>query len=80
MVNINDTTPQLRLTKKLVGDYSSRDLSDAGPFLSRDFKYQTFPKVPEIPEEAKEKHIQKWGEILGSFTKMEVSTQQRRTP
>lgn len=74
MTNINDPTPQLKLTKKLIGDYSSRDLSDVGQFLSEDFKYETFPKVPELPEEAKGDHIQKWGAILGSFTKMEVRT------
>jgi hypothetical protein len=74
MTSINDPTPQMKLTKKLLDDYSSRDLSDVGPFLSENFKFQTFPQAADLPEEAKESHIQNWGNLLGSFTNMEVRT------
>lgn len=74
MSSINDPTPQMKLTKKLLDDYSSRDLSDVGPFLSENFKFQTFPKVAELPEEEKGSHINNWGKMLGSFAKMEVRT------
>jgi len=69
MANIE--TPQLKFSKKMFGYYGSRDISDVGQLLAKDFKFLSFPKVPEIPDQTKDSHLKTWGGILGSFAKLE---------
>ena len=79
MVNINATTPQLKATKDLFDAYFTRDLSNAEPLMSRDFKYHNYPKVAGHPEENKEEHLKRYGAILGSFPSVEVRIWRRET-
>ena len=79
MVNIDATTPQLKVVKNLLDAYSSLDISKVEPFISKDFKYQMFPKIINLPDEPRAAHIQKYGEVLAALTKMEVRVQPRRS-
>jgi len=80
MVNIDATTPQLKVVKNLLDAYfDSLDISKAEPLLSNHFKFQTFPENIELPEEGKAAHVQRYGGILAAFTKAEVRIQHRRT-
>ena len=80
MVNIDATTPQLKLAKQLVEAYTSRDIDKVASLISKDFKLQTFPKTTDLPDEAGGAHIQKYGPILAALTKVEVRTQHQRMP
>lgn len=75
MVNIEATTPQLRVVKGLADALVSRDLSNAEPILSKDFILKSFPKAAELPDLTKEEYLQKYSAVLALFGKMEVRTQ-----
>ena len=75
MVNINATTPQLKLVKQWLEAYASRDIDKVAPVVSKDFKFQTFPKTADIPEEGKGAHLQRYRGILSALTNVEVRTQ-----
>ena len=79
MVNINATTPQLKLVKQWLEAHASRDIDKVAPIISKNFKFQAFPKTTDIPEEAKEGHLQRYRGILGALTNVEVRTQHWRT-
>ena len=68
----NFDTPQLKLLKDYTDANCSLDINNIAQYMSKDFKYQTFPKTPEIPDQSKEMHIQNWGAILSLLTKVEV--------
>ena len=80
MVNIDATTPQLKLVKQLLEAYISRDIDKVVPFISKDFKFESFPKTADLPDEAGVAHIQRYGPILTALTKAEVSIQHHRMP
>lgn len=80
MVNINATTPQLKLVKSVVEAYRSRDLVSSGSIFSKNFKFQSFPKTPDHVEETKGQHLENYGGLLSSFTKMEVRRSRRPQP
>ena len=65
-------TPQLKLVKDYADAYCTLDINNIEQHMAKDFKYQTFPKISEIPDQSKEVHIQKWGPILSVMTKEEV--------
>ena len=79
MANGDTTSPQMKLISKLLSDYGTRDLSDVGRFLSKDFKFQSFPETTNHPEETRGEHLENWGGTLASFAKMEVRTQRQGT-
>jgi len=79
MINIDATTPQLKAVKDLIDAYCSLDISKIEPFISKNFKFQTFPKTIDIPEEAREVHIERYRGILAAVAKLEVRIQHRRT-
>ena len=79
MVNIISTTPQLKVTKDLLDAYYTRDARNLEPLMSRNFKYQNYPKVADHPEENKEEHLKKYGAILASFPAVKVCIQRRGT-
>lgn len=78
MININATTPQLRATKTLLDGYFSRDISNVEPFISKNFKYQSFPKIADHPDESKMDHIQNWGPMFASLPSVEVRIRSRQ--
>jgi hypothetical protein len=76
MANLDASTSQLKIVKKWLGAYSSLDASNLAPFLSKDYKHQMFPKSI-YPEETKEEHIKRYGEMTPLITKLEVRIQHR---
>lgn len=72
MANIDATTPQLRLVKDWVDAYLTLNLENVDRYISKNFTFQTFPKIAELPDETKGAHLEKYGELLSLFTKMEV--------
>ena len=79
MVNLDATTPQLKAVKGFVAAYLSLDISKAVPFISKNFKFQTFPKTIDIPEETGAAHTQRFKGLLAAMTKFEVRIHHRRS-
>lgn len=75
MTDMDASTPQLKAAKALLDGYSSRDLDAVESHLSKDFRYQTFPKVDRYPDQTKEEHVQFWRSKFSAFTKTKVRTQ-----
>ena len=75
--NFNATTPQLRAVKKIFDAYLSLDLTNAESLISKDFKFQTFPKIANLPDEGKGGHLERYGPLFASMTKIEVRTLHR---
>jgi hypothetical protein len=79
MANIDARTPQLEAVKKWIDGFISLDISNLGMLTSRNFKYESLPKIVDLPEQTKGAHIQWFGGILASTTKLEVRIQRWRT-
>jgi len=71
MANINATTPQLRVVKNLFDAYLTLDYKNSEQYVSKNFKFQTFPKTPDLPDETKEGHFERYGALLSLVTKVE---------
>ena len=82
MVNINATTPQLKVLQKCIDAYATLDISKIEPVLSKNYIHETFPKSIGLPGETKEeyikRYIKRYEEMLSSFTMIEVRIQHRR--
>ena len=74
---INPTTPQLKAVKNFAEAYLTRDVKNLEPVVSRDFQFQTFPKIADHPDESKEAHFERYGPLLTLMTKIEVGFQRR---
>jgi len=68
-----DATPQLRVLKKFMDAFLSRDMRSVQPLIAKNYVFQTFPKGVEQSDENKEAHLQRWGKILAIITKIEAS-------
>ena len=77
MVNIDASTPQLRVVKKWFEAYASLDVDKPEPLLSKDYKQQTLPKSIGLPDETKEEHLKRFRGMSPSITKLEVRIQYR---
>lgn len=75
MVNLDATTPQLKVVQSVVESYSSRDLENSASIFSKDFKFQSYPKTTYHVEETKAEHFKKYGGVFPSYAKVEVSIQ-----
>ena len=75
MVDINATTPQMKVVKVLVDCFHSRDLRDLEPLISEDFVFKTFPKAPELADLYREEYFLNYGTLFSSFAKVEVCVQ-----
>jgi hypothetical protein len=78
MANIDPTTPQLEAVKKFIDAYISLNINNVGPHISKNFTFQTFPKIDDMPDETKGTHFERYGSVLSLFTKVEVRIIQRR--
>ena len=67
MSNINATTPQLKLVKDWVDAYLSLEVANIQPYISGNYKFQTFPKTAELPDEVGEEHIDRYRPIFSSL-------------
>ena len=77
LTNFNATTPQSEVVKNLIEAYVTLNLSNIEPFVSKDYKYQAFPKVADLPDEPKGKHIERYGAFFSLLNKVEVGIQHR---
>ena len=69
MNNLEATTPQLKVIKDFFDAYVVLDIK----------KSQTFPKIPDLPDETKGEHFERYGTLLSLVTKVGVRTQQRKS-
>ena len=53
MHNIDAKTPRLMVIKRLFDAYCTRDTKNVLPLLAKGFISQSFPKSPELPDEAR---------------------------
>ena len=67
---INATTPQLNLVKDYINAYLTLKIKNVEPFISKDYKFQSFPKVPDLPDQGE--HSERFGTVLSLMNKMEV--------
>jgi hypothetical protein len=71
----NATTPQSEVVKKFFEACLTLDMNNTEPFISKDFRYQTFPKIVGLPDESKEGYLERYGVLLSLMTKIEVCIQ-----
>lgn len=74
---INATTPQLKLVKDYIDAYLTLNIKNVEPFVSKNYKFQSFPKVPDLPDQAKGEHSERYGTVLSLMNKMEVRDRTR---
>lgn len=72
MVDLDSSTPQLKVVKNLLNALTTLDVNNAGPYLSKNYQYEPLPESAELGGQTKEKHLQSWGEIFSSVKKFEV--------
>jgi len=72
MANINANTPQLKVVKQWLDAFFVRDGNVMDPVLSKDFVYETLPKSIGLPDERRERHIQRLNEAFTTVEKFEV--------
>ena len=70
--SINPTTPQLKAVKNFFDAGFTLDLKKLVPLTSKDYQFETFPKVAEHPVEAKEAHLERYGVLFSMMTKLGV--------
>ena len=70
--NLDASTPQLKVVKDFVDAYLIPDINKAVPLASKNFTYQTFPKISDHPDEARVGHFERWGSLLSLLEKAEV--------
>ena len=76
-MNFNADTPQSEVVKGLIEAYYAFDMGSAEPFVSKDYKFQTFPKIAGLPDEPKGGHFERYGVLFSLMTKAEVCIQCR---
>lgn len=72
MTNIDATTPQLKVVKRLFDAYCSLDMKNVLPLLAKDYTFQSFPKVPDLPDQTKGAHLEKYDAMYALITKVDV--------
>lgn len=75
IINFDVTTPQSKFVKSVFDAALTRDFTNIRPFVSKDYTYQTFPKIAGLPDEDKEGHFQRYGSMSSLVTKLEVRFQ-----
>lgn len=75
MVDLDPTTPQLKVVKQWDHACTSLNIKNIEPILSKDFRFMAFPKIAEHPDLTKEEFIQTYGKMFDSLVKMEVRIQ-----
>ena len=79
MAYFDANTPQLKVLERLTDAYISLDMDNLEPILSKDFRYEAIPAIPEIPIQTKESHIQMWKEVYSLVRKQDVRIRHWRT-
>ena len=79
MANVDASTPQLKLIQQWIDAYASCDASNIAPLLPKNYKHRTFPESIGEPDETKEGHVQRFGQLGSLITKLDVRVQCQRT-
>ena len=79
MVELDTSTPQLKVVKKVAEAYASLDTNKIEPFLSKNYQYEPLPESTDLPKQTKESHLQMWREIISTLKKLGVRVRYRRT-
>ena len=79
MVNIDATTPQLKVVKDWIEAHSSLNPENAEPHVSKHFKLQSYPKSAHPPHETREDYFKKHKKMAAATTKAEVRVQHLQT-
>ena len=77
---LDATTPQLKAVENLFKAYLSLDLKSVEPLITKDYKFQTFPKIADLPVETAEGHLETYQPIFSLMTKVEVRIQHHLQP
>ena len=77
MSYFDTSTPQLKLVDQFFEVYRSRDLNNATPLFSKNFRYRAFPKIADLPDQTGKEHIGSLGPLIASIVKLEVRVQRR---
>lgn len=80
MSGLDATTPQLKAIKGFIDGYLTRDANNAEPFMSKAFKSQAFRKTPDVHDETKGGHFERYGMLMSMLNKAKVRIQQRGPP
>ena len=72
LIDFNPTTPQSKVLKDLFSAAATLDINNFAAFVSKDFKFQSFPKINDLPDESIAKFSERYGAILSFLKKLEV--------
>lgn len=78
MSNISPTTPQLKLVRDWIDAYLSLDINNIQPHVSKNFQFQTFPKIANLPDETTGGYVEKFAPIFSLFSKVDVRTRRQK--
>ena len=65
--------PELKLVKSFMEAYQSLDIKSVALLVAKNYKFLTYPKVPDHPQETKEQHFEKYGPLLSVLVGIDVS-------
>ena len=78
MSGINPSSPQLALVKKWLESYTSLNIKNVEPLLSKNFQVQRYPRSSDLPDETRESHLEGWEARFSVIEKGEVGSIQCR--
>ena len=70
-------SPQLKAIKRLMNAYTSLDMNNVGPLLSKNYQQQSFPASTDPPEEVRRRRFGRFKEIsvrVGNYWKCVSNT------
>jgi hypothetical protein len=71
-------TPEVKLVQRLTDAYTTLDMNNVEPLLSKDYQFVMVPESADLPKHTKESHIRIWGQLLSAVNKVEVRIRHRR--
>ena len=72
MVELDASTPQLKVVKKLMDAYLSLDMSNVAPLISKNYQYEALPKCTDLPKQTTGNRVGRYREIFAVVSKLEV--------
>lgn len=72
MVELDASTPQLKVVKNWIDAYCTLDMKNVEPFISKNFQYQGLPETPDLLIETGGSHIERYRGLLVAASKLEV--------
>jgi len=72
MVELDASTPQLKVVKNWIDAYCTLDMKNVETFISKNFQYQALPETADLPKETGGRHIERYRGLLVAASKLEV--------